>query len=137
MKRRISIGLIVAVLLSMALFSIASGHAKLVSSNPAAGAKLDQAPTKVTLVFSEEISAKPIRAQQMKATERVRRSGRNESRREHVSYRQRVGDREPWHEHHRRDERDEHHARDAREASHDETGGCGGGLRVTPRIDQR
>ena len=59
MKHRISVGLIVAVLLSMALFSIASAHAKLVSSNPAAGAKLDKAPAKVTLVFSEEISAKP------------------------------------------------------------------------------
>jgi len=58
MKRRISIGLIVALLLSITLFSVASAHAKLVSSNPAAGTKLDKAPAKVTLVFSEEISSK-------------------------------------------------------------------------------
>ena len=59
MKRRISIGIVIALLLSLALFSIASAHAKLVSSDPAAGSKLTQAPAKVTLVFSEEISAKP------------------------------------------------------------------------------
>ncbi len=58
MKRRISIGIVIALLLSLALFSIASAHAKLVSSDPAAGSKLTQAPAKVTLVFSEEISAK-------------------------------------------------------------------------------
>jgi methionine-rich copper-binding protein CopC len=58
MKRRIGVGLVVALLLSLALFSVASAHAKLVSSDPAAGAKLDTAPTKVTLVFSEEISDK-------------------------------------------------------------------------------
>jgi LPXTG-motif cell wall-anchored protein len=58
MNRRISIGVVVALLLSVALFSIASAHAKLVSSDPAAGTKLTAAPTKVTLVFSEEISAK-------------------------------------------------------------------------------
>ena len=45
-------------LLSVTLFSIASAHAKLVSSDPAAGTKLAKAPAKVTLVFSEEISAK-------------------------------------------------------------------------------
>jgi LPXTG-motif cell wall-anchored protein len=50
--------LVAALLLSMALFSVASAHAKLVSSDPAAGAKLGQAPAKVTLVFSEEISDK-------------------------------------------------------------------------------
>ena len=58
MKGRISIGLLVALLLSMALFSSASAHAKLESSDPAAGAKLAKAPAKVTLVFSEEISDK-------------------------------------------------------------------------------
>ncbi len=59
MKRRIAVGLGLALLLSLALFSVASAHAELVSSNPAAGANLTAAPTKVTLVFSEEISAKP------------------------------------------------------------------------------
>jgi len=58
MKSRISIGIVIALLLSVALFSIASAHAELVSSDPAAGAKLTAAPAKVTLVFSEEISAK-------------------------------------------------------------------------------
>jgi copper resistance protein C len=56
MKRRISIGIVIALLLSMTLFSIASAHAKLVSSDPAAGTKLTAAPAKVTLVFDEEIS---------------------------------------------------------------------------------
>ncbi len=58
MKRRISIGIIIALLLSVLLFGIASAHAKLVSSDPAAGTKLTAAPAKVTLVFSEEISDK-------------------------------------------------------------------------------
>jgi LPXTG-motif cell wall-anchored protein len=58
MNRRIMFVLVAALLLSMALFSVASAHAELVSSNPAASAKLDQAPAKVTLVFSEEISDK-------------------------------------------------------------------------------
>src|SRR5829696_4670255 len=58
MKRRISIGIVIALLLSIALFSIASAHAKLVSSDPASGAKLAKAPAKVTLVFDEEISDK-------------------------------------------------------------------------------
>ncbi len=58
MKRRIGLGIIVALVLSMALWSVASAHAKLVSSDPAAGAKLTTAPAKVTLVFSEEISEK-------------------------------------------------------------------------------
>ena len=44
MKRRISIGIVLALLLSMALFSVASAHAKLVSSDPDSGAKLTQAP---------------------------------------------------------------------------------------------
>ena len=58
MKRRISIGIVIALLLSVTMFSIASAHAKLVSSDPAAGTKLAQAPAKVTMVFSEEISDK-------------------------------------------------------------------------------
>jgi methionine-rich copper-binding protein CopC len=58
MKRRISIAIGAALLLTMALFSVASAHAKLVSSDPAAGARLTQAPAKVTLVFDEEISDK-------------------------------------------------------------------------------
>ena len=58
MNRRISLGIVLALLLSIALFSVASAHAKLVSSDPAAGAKLTAAPAKVTLVFDEEISDK-------------------------------------------------------------------------------
>jgi methionine-rich copper-binding protein CopC len=42
----------------MALFGVASAHAKLVSSDPAAGANLSAAPAKITLVFDEEISDK-------------------------------------------------------------------------------
>lgn len=56
MKRRISIGIVIALLLSVTLFSIASAHAKLVSSDPAASTKLTTAPAKVTLVFDQEIS---------------------------------------------------------------------------------
>src|SRR5262245_5040648 len=58
MKGRISTGIVIALLLGMALMSVASAHAKLVSSDPAAGAKLTAAPAKVTLVFDEEISDK-------------------------------------------------------------------------------
>src|SRR5436305_15228612 len=58
MNRRIIAGLILALALSLGLLGVASAHAKLVSSDPAAGAKLTAAPAKVTLVFSEEISAK-------------------------------------------------------------------------------
>lgn len=58
MKGRISLTLAVALLLSMALFGVASAHAKLVSSDPAAGANLSAAPAKLTLVFDEEISDK-------------------------------------------------------------------------------
>src|SRR4051794_33453424 len=57
MKRRMLASLVLALLLSIALFSVASAHAELVSSDPAAGAKLTAAPAKITLVFSEEISA--------------------------------------------------------------------------------
>ena len=58
MKGRITTRIVIALLLSLALLSVASAHAKLVSSDPAAGAKLTAAPAKVTLVFSEEISDK-------------------------------------------------------------------------------
>lgn len=58
MNRRIGAVLILALLLSFGLFSTALAHAKLVSSDPAAGAKLTAAPSKITLVFSEEISDK-------------------------------------------------------------------------------
>jgi copper transport protein len=60
MNRRILIALVLALLLSVALSSVVSAHAKLVSSDPAAGAKLDKAPAKITLVFTEEISANAI-----------------------------------------------------------------------------
>ena len=58
MNRHIGIGLILVLALCLALSSTALAHAKLVSSDPAAGAKLAKAPAKVTLVFSEEISDK-------------------------------------------------------------------------------
>jgi copper resistance protein C len=57
MNRRIITGFIVALLLSLGLFNMALAHAKLVSSDPAAGAKLTSAPAKITLVFDEEIDA--------------------------------------------------------------------------------
>jgi methionine-rich copper-binding protein CopC len=59
MRGRISLTLVIALLLSMMLFSVASAHAELESSDPTAGANLSAAPAKVTLVFSEEISDKP------------------------------------------------------------------------------
>ena len=58
MKRRIGAMLALALVLSLGLLSVASAHAELVSSDPAAGANLTAAPAKVTLVFSEEISDK-------------------------------------------------------------------------------
>ncbi|MFL5807801.1 MAG: copper resistance protein CopC [Roseiflexaceae bacterium] len=58
MKRRIGLVVVLALALSLAFLTVASAHAKLVSSDPAAGAKLTSAPAKVTLVFSEEISDK-------------------------------------------------------------------------------
>lgn len=58
MKHRVGIALILALLLSLVSAGVASAHAKLVSSDPAAGAKLTAAPSKVTLVFSEEVSDK-------------------------------------------------------------------------------
>jgi methionine-rich copper-binding protein CopC len=57
MKRRIGAILALALVLSLGWLSVASAHAELVSSDPAAGANLTAAPAKVTLVFSEEISA--------------------------------------------------------------------------------
>ena len=56
MKRRIAAMLALALALSLGLLSVASAHAELVSSDPASGANLTAAPSKVTLVFSEEIS---------------------------------------------------------------------------------
>jgi LPXTG-motif cell wall-anchored protein len=50
--------LALALVLSLGLLTVASAHAELVSSDPAAGANLTAAPSKVTLVFSEEISDK-------------------------------------------------------------------------------
>jgi methionine-rich copper-binding protein CopC len=58
MKRRIGVVLVLALALSLGMLTVTSAHAKLVSSDPAAGAKLTKAPSKVTLVFSEEISDK-------------------------------------------------------------------------------
>jgi methionine-rich copper-binding protein CopC len=58
MKRRIGVVLVLALALSLGMLTVASAHAELVSSDPAAGAKLTKAPAKVTLVFSEEISDK-------------------------------------------------------------------------------
>lgn len=56
MKGRIGILVVLALVLSLSLLSVASAHAELVSSDPAAGANLTAAPSKITLVFSEEIS---------------------------------------------------------------------------------
>ena len=58
MKRGIAAALALALVLSLGLLTVASAHAELVSSDPASGAKLTAAPSKVTLVFSEEISDK-------------------------------------------------------------------------------
>ena len=55
MYRRTVFGIIIVLVLSLGLLSTASAHAELVSSDPAAGAKLTAGPAKVTLVFSEEI----------------------------------------------------------------------------------
>jgi copper resistance protein C len=57
MKRRIGLVAVLALALSLAFLTSASAHAKLVSSDPAAGARLTSAPAKITLVFDEEISA--------------------------------------------------------------------------------
>jgi LPXTG-motif cell wall-anchored protein len=54
--KRLGAVLVLALTLSLGLLSVASAHAELVSSDPAAGANLTAAPAKVTLVFNEEIS---------------------------------------------------------------------------------
>jgi LPXTG-motif cell wall-anchored protein len=56
MRRSTIITLLAAICLSLALFATALAHAELVSSDPKAGANLTSAPSKITLVFSEEIS---------------------------------------------------------------------------------
>lgn len=43
-------------LLTLALAGVASAHSELVSSDPKDGATLDAAPSKVTLIFSEELA---------------------------------------------------------------------------------
>jgi LPXTG-motif cell wall-anchored protein len=58
MKRRIGLVIVLGLALSLAFLTNALAHAKLASSDPAAGAKLTSAPAKVTLVFDEEISEK-------------------------------------------------------------------------------
>ena len=55
MNRRIVFGIIIVLALSLGLLSTAFAHAELVSSDPAAGAKLTAAPANITLNFSEEI----------------------------------------------------------------------------------
>lgn len=55
MARRALFGLAVALLAVLGLASPASAHAGLVSSDPAEGARLDTAPSAVTLTFSEPI----------------------------------------------------------------------------------
>lgn len=55
MNRRTVFGIIIVLALAFGLLSTALAHAELVSSDPAAGAKLTKAPAKITLVFSEEI----------------------------------------------------------------------------------
>ena len=58
MNRRIALTLALAVALSLALFGTAAAHAELESSTPADGANLTAAPSKITLVLSEEVSDK-------------------------------------------------------------------------------
>lgn len=58
MNRRMNLVLVLALVLSLAAFGIASAHAKIASSDPAAGANLKAAPAKVTIVMSEEVSDK-------------------------------------------------------------------------------
>lgn len=54
--KRYTIAFVLALLLALGLAGRALAHAKLESSNPAAGAKLTAAPASVTLKFDEEIS---------------------------------------------------------------------------------
>ena len=58
MSKRYSLIGSVVLLLSLGFFGQALAHAKLVTSTPAAGAKLTKAPATVTINFSEEISEK-------------------------------------------------------------------------------
>jgi copper transport protein len=54
---KVGTGLAIAVLVLLTLASPASAHATLVSSDPADGARLDQAPDVVSLTFNEGVSA--------------------------------------------------------------------------------
>lgn len=55
MRRALS--LIVVFGLLLGLPSFASAHSKVVSSDPADGAKLEQAPAKVTIIFNDELQS--------------------------------------------------------------------------------
>jgi copper transport protein len=57
--KQLSIAILVALALCVGLTGAALAHAKRVSSVPEAGARLSKAPAKVTVLFTEEISAKP------------------------------------------------------------------------------
>jgi methionine-rich copper-binding protein CopC len=50
-----TLAIVVLALLAAALPNLAFAHARLVSSDPAADARLDSAPSAITLVFSEEL----------------------------------------------------------------------------------
>ncbi len=54
-QRTMTVGLVLALVLSLLLIGSAMAHAKLVSSEPQDGAKLDAPPAKITLVFNEEL----------------------------------------------------------------------------------
>jgi copper resistance protein C len=56
MRHRLLISAL-ALILGLGVWGTALAHAKLVSSDPKDGAKLDAPPAKITLVFSEEIGA--------------------------------------------------------------------------------
>ncbi|NNJ11272.1 copper resistance protein CopC [Chloroflexales bacterium ZM16-3] len=55
--RRIALAWSLLALLVFAFAETASAHSELVSSNPKDGASLAAAPTKITLIFSEELQA--------------------------------------------------------------------------------
>lgn len=59
MQKRYILRILVALVAAFGLLSSVSAHAKLDTSEPAAGAKLTSVPTKITLNFTEEISEKP------------------------------------------------------------------------------
>jgi methionine-rich copper-binding protein CopC len=50
-----TLAIVVLALLAAALPNLAFAHARLVSSDPAANARLDSAPSAITLVFSDEL----------------------------------------------------------------------------------